>query len=279
MAERPAPVARHQAVPAVTTEVAPALPSGEPEPGRRTPRVQAARGDRQGPTVSTVPVLAFVEDDDRIRHSIETALTARGFVVLAAATGLDGLHNVVDRHPDVLVLDLGLPDVDGLALVKMVRAVSDVPIIVATANDDEAGIVRTLNAGADDYVIKPFSADHLEARVRALLRRSGARKDPVLVVGKLRIDTAARVAVLDGTELDLTRLEFDLLAYLAAQPGYVLSKRELLAAVWDQPHGGADKTVDVHLSWLRRKLGETAAAPRYIHVLRGAGVKLVDPDA
>jgi DNA-binding response OmpR family regulator len=190
---------------------------------------------------------------------------------------LEGLRNIVEHHPDAVVLDLGLPDIDGLELVKMIRAVSEVPIVAATARDDESGIIRTLNAGADDYVVKPYSADHLEARLRAVFRRTNPRHDPVLVVGALRIDTSSRVASLDGVDLELTRMEFDLLAHLASQPDHVVSKRELLAAVWDQPLGGADKTVDVHLSWLRRKLGETAASPRYLHVMRGAGVKLVDP--
>jgi two-component system KDP operon response regulator KdpE len=222
-------------------------------------------------------VLAIIEDDDKIRRSLETALTGRGFTVIAAPSGLEGLRNIVEHHPDAVVLDLGLPDIDGLELVKMIRAVSEVPIVAATARDDESGIIRTLNAGADDYVVKPYSADHLEARLRAVFRRTNPRHDPVLVVGALRIDTSSRVASLDGVDLELTRMEFDLLAHLASQPDHVVSKRELLAAVWDQPLGGADKTVDVHLSWLRRKLGETAASPRYLHVMRGAGVKLVDP--
>ena len=222
-------------------------------------------------------VLMLIEDDPRIRRSLETALAMRGFEVLTAATGLEGLRSVVEHHPAAVVLDLGLPDIDGLELLKMIRAVSEVPIVAATARDDEAVIVRTLDAGADDYVVKPFSADHLEARLRAVFRRSARREDPVLVVGGLKVDTSSRVATLEGATLDLTRKEFDLLAYLASQPGHVVSKREILAAVWDQPLGGADKTVDVHLSWLRRKLGETAAQPRYLNVLRGAGVKLVDP--
>ncbi len=222
--------------------------------------------------------LILIEDDQRIRRSLETALSARGFDVMTAATGLEGLRAVVEHPPAAVVLDLGLPDIDGLELLKMIRAVSEVPIVAATARDDEAVIVRTLDAGADDYVVKPFSADHLEARLRAVFRRSTRREDPVAVVGDLRVDTSARVASLKGKELDLTRKEFDLLAFLASQPGHVVSKREILAAVWDQPLGGADKTVDVHLSWLRRKLGETAAEPRYLHVMRGAGVKLVEPD-
>lgn len=222
--------------------------------------------------------VALIEDDDRIRRSLEQALESRGYRVTSAATGLEGLKGVVDNHPAVVVLDLGLPDIDGLELVKMIRAVSRVPIVAATARDDESDIIRTLNAGADDYVVKPYSADHLEARLRAVLRRLGPTDTPVLTVGALIVDTSARTASLDGQDLDLSRKEFDLLAHLAAQPGHVVTKRELLAAVWDQPYGGADKTVDVHLSWLRRKLGESAASPRYLHAVRGVGVKLVDPD-
>jgi DNA-binding response OmpR family regulator len=190
-----------------------------------------------------------------------------------------GLQEAVENRPDIVVLDLGLPDIDGCTLLTMLRSVSQVPVIVATARDDEAEIVRALDAGADDYVVKPFAADQLDARIRAVLRRvspaTGAGQ--VLHVGELVIDVRAHQATLAGRPLDLSRKEFDLLAHLAAQPGVVVSKRELMAQVWRQPYGGADKTVDVHLSWLRRKLGETADAPRYLHSVRGVGVKLVDP--
>jgi two-component system KDP operon response regulator KdpE len=226
-----------------------------------------------------VPRLALIEDDARIRESLERALRERGHEVRVAATGLAGLSQVMDDRPDAVVLDLGLPDVDGLELLKMLRAVSDVPVIVATARDEEGDIIRTLDAGADDYVVKPFSTDQLEARLRAVLRRLAPTDAVPIVVGGLRVDPSSRVATLSGAPLDLTRKEFDLLAHLAAQPGRVVSKRELLAEIWDQPYGGADKTVDVHLSWLRRKLGETASSPRYLRAIRGVGVKLVDPDA
>jgi DNA-binding response OmpR family regulator len=191
-----------------------------------------------------------------------------------------GLHEVVEDPPDVVVLDLGLPDIDGRELLKMLRAVSAVPVIVATARDDDAEIVATLDAGADDYVIKPFSADQLEARIRAVLRRGdGARADdgPIITVGELRIDPSKHEASLAGEPLDLTRKEFELLHLLAANTGHVVSRRQILADVWQQPYGGADKTIDVHLSWLRRKLGETAAEPRYLRTIRGVGVKLVEP--
>jgi DNA-binding response OmpR family regulator len=225
-----------------------------------------------------VPQLLLVEDDPDIRSALVRALSERGHGVRTAATGMDGLQQAVADRPDLVVLDLGLPDVDGTTVLTMLRAVSDVPVIVATAQDDERVTVRALDAGADDYVVKPFAADHLDARIRAVLRRLG--KGPAgnrLVVGGLVVDVAARTATLDGRELDLARKEFELLAHLAARPGQVVSKRELMATVWGLPYGGGDKTVDVHLSWLRRKLGETAAEPRFLHVVRGVGVKLVEP--
>ena len=223
--------------------------------------------------------LLLVEDDAGIRSALVRALSERGHGVTTAVTGMAGLQEAVENRPDIVVLDLGLPDIDGCTLLTMLRSVSQVPVIVATARDDEAEIVRALDAGADDYVVKPFAADQLDARIRAVLRRvspaTGA--DQVLHVGELVIDVRAHSATLAGRSLDLSRKEFDLLAHLAAQPGVVVSKRELMAQVWRQPYGGADKTVDVHLSWLRRKLGETADAPRYLHSVRGVGVKLVDP--
>ena len=154
-------------------------------------------------------------------------------------------------------------------------------MIVATARDDPDEIVRLLDAGADDYVVKPYSAAEMGARIRAMLRRSRPVTDRPsrLRVGGLEIDPVSREATLDGRALDLTRLEFDLLAYLAAREGEVVSRRKLLAEVWKQPYGGGDKTIDVHVAWLRRKLGETATEPRYLRTVRGVGVKLVDPTA
>jgi DNA-binding response OmpR family regulator len=227
-----------------------------------------------------VPQLLLIEDDPAIRSALTRALTERGHGVRSAATGMEGLQQAVDDRPDLVVLDLGLPDVDGCTLLQMLRAVSSVPVIVATARDDERETVRALDAGADDYVVKPFAAEHLDARIRAVLRRgSTAESVTALTVGGLVVDTQARTATLDGRALDLSRLEFDLLAHLAARAGTVVSKRDLLADVWHLPYGGADKTVDVHLSWLRRKLGETATEPVYLHTVRGVGVKLVDPGA
>jgi DNA-binding response OmpR family regulator len=193
---------------------------------------------------------------------------------------MSGLREAVGTDPDLVVLDLGLPALDGTELLRMLRAVSAVPVIVATARDEDAAVVKALDAGADDYVTKPYSADQLDARIRAVLRRTskGVEADPVLVVGGLHVDTRAREVTLDGEPVELSPREFDLLAYLAASPGRVVTKRELLTEVWHIPYGGADKTVDVHLSWVRRKLGETAQQPRFLVTVRGVGVKMVAPD-
>lgn len=223
-------------------------------------------------------VVVLIEDDLRIREGVARVLTQRGHAVRSSSAGLPGLQSVIDEEPDVIVLDLGLPDVDGRRVLEMLRAVTKVPVIVATARDDEAEIVATLDAGADDYIVKPFSGEHLDARIRAVLRRSaGVPADGPIEIGPLRVDVRRHEATLAGVALDLTRKEFELLSYLAVNAGHVVSKRALLADIWQQPYGGADKTVDVHLSWLRRKLGETAAAPCYIHSIRGVGVKLQAP--
>jgi DNA-binding response OmpR family regulator len=217
-----------------------------------------------------------VEDDQMVRAALIRDLGARNHAVRSVGTALDALREVAQDRPDVVILDLGLPDLDGAEALKMLRGVSDVPVIVATARDDETEIIRLLNAGADDYLTKPFSSEHLNARLAAILRRSTGRTDAAAEVGGLRIDLDRREATLDGAELELTRREFDLLAYLAGRPGVVVSRRELLTEVWRQSYGD-DQTIDVHLSWLRRKLGETASAPRYLHTVRGVGVKLAAP--
>ncbi|MDO9456807.1 response regulator transcription factor [Nocardioides sp.] len=223
----------------------------------------------------------IIEDDARIRPLLMRSLDERGYAVASASTGLQGLQLAVDTKPDLVILDLGLPDIDGTQVLAMLRAVSDVPVIVASARDDDPSLVGCLDAGADDYVVKPYTTAQLEARIRAVMRRTaggsaaGARR--VLTLGDLSIDVASRQAALAGTTLDLSPKEFDLLRFLAERPDDVVTKRELLVEVWQQPWGGSDKTVDVHLSWLRRKLGESASEPRWLHTVRGVGVRLSDP--
>ncbi|NUT18857.1 MAG: response regulator transcription factor [Hamadaea sp.] len=222
--------------------------------------------------------LLLVEDDPEIRRALIRALSDRGHSVASAASGFAALQAAVDSRPDLIVLDLGLPDVDGRDVLRMLRSVSDVPVIVATARDGEPAVVEALDLGADDYVHKPFGAAQLDARIRAVLRRGGsaATRGPI-AVGGLVLDPVTREVSIDGRAVELTPREFDLLSYLIQRPGAVVTKRELLTEVWRQPFGSADKTVDVHVSWLRRKLGEQAAAPRYLHTVRGVGVRLTAP--
>lgn len=224
--------------------------------------------------------LLLVEDDTGIRAALLRSLAARGHAVTWTATGRSGLQRALEDRLDLVVLDLGLPDIDGSRLLRMLRAVSDVPVIVVTARDDEESVVDLLGHGADDYVVKPFTAANLNARIAAVLRRAGsATPDERLVVGDLVVDLRARTVKLGGHLLDLRPREFELLAFLAARPGVVVSRRQIMAEVWHLPYGGADKTVDVHLSWLRRKLGESATEPRLIRTVRNVGIKLVEPSA
>ena len=219
----------------------------------------------------------LIEDDPGIRTAVIRSLTARGHAVDASTTGLDGLQSMLTQEPDVVILDLGLPDVSGERLLSMIRAVTQIPVIVATARDDEGLIVRLLNEGADDYLVKPYSPEQLEARLRAVLRRAGSAIEsaPAEVrVGGLQIDPGRRTALVDNRPLDLTRLEFDVLAFLATNAGRVVSRKELLREVWQRTDSA--RTVDVHLSWLRRKLGDDLDDPRFIHVHRGVGVLLED---
>jgi DNA-binding response OmpR family regulator len=227
-----------------------------------------------------VAELLLVEDDAEIRRALIRALVDLGHVVTSVETGMNALQAIIDTRPDLVVLDLGLPDIDGEDLLRMIRSVSQVPIVVATARGGEDIIVKVLEYGADDYVIKPFGPAQLDARIRAVLRRFAAgtaESAQTLVIGDLRLDHAAHEVRLRGIRIDLSPREYDLLSYLASRAGSVVSRRELLTQVWRQPYGGQDDTVDVHLSWLRRKLGETAQQPRYLHTIRGVGVKLVAP--
>lgn len=222
--------------------------------------------------------ILLIEDDPRIRQTLATTLADKGHDVTSAPSGMAGVQAALEDDVSVVVLDLGLPDIDGTEVLQMIRAVRDVPVLVATARDDQAEIVTLFDAGADDYVVKPFTAEHIEARIRALLRRMEDPTAGSIRVGDLSMDLDAHSAMLGDVELELTAKEFELLAFLASNEGKMITKRRLLAEVWHQPYGGGDKTIDVHLSWLRRKLGESANEPRYIHTKRGVGVKLVNPN-
>ncbi len=226
-------------------------------------------------------VLLLVEDDHAVAAAIVRALRDRGHEVRPVGTALDALREV-SSHSEVelVILDLGLPDLDGVDALRLMRGVSEIPVVVVTARGDEASVVRLLDAGADDYLTKPFSSEHLAARINALLRRTRSQHPALgdtVSIGELRIDLAQREAFLAAERLPLTRREFDLLAYLAANAGRIVPRAELSREVWGRPPGTCEQSIDVHLSWLRRKLGESASEPRFLHTVRGVGVKLMEP--
>ncbi|MCB0918797.1 MAG: response regulator transcription factor [Actinobacteria bacterium] len=221
--------------------------------------------------------VVLIEDDPELSDALSRALNKQGYPTTVATNGLDGVKTVVERAPGVVVLDLGLPDISGFEVLKMLRPVSSVPVIVASARHDDADIIRAFDLGADDYVTKPFSTAHLAARIRAVVRRSSVNVADELRVGELRIDRASHTASLRGEELTLSPKLFQLLAHLAERQGQVVSKKELCTEVWDLPYVETDKTVDVHVSWLRKALGETADSNGYVRTVRGVGLKLVDP--
>ena len=227
------------------------------------------------PVLSAASVLV-VEDEPSIADPFARALLRGGFRPTVARTGAEALRAVHELAPDVVLLDLALPDADGRDVCRQIRAGSDVPIIIITASGSVTDRVVGLELGADDYVVKPFAVGEVIARIRAVLRR-GRHARPAqrqLVVGELTIDRAARRAFIADTELELTRKEFDLLDRLARDPGHVVTRETLMSDVWDENWFGSTKTLDVHVSWLRRKLGDDPLAPRYIHTVRGVGFRL-----
>jgi len=215
----------------------------------------------------------LVEDDDAIAEPLVAGLERDGFVVSRVATADDAL---AAERSDFVLLDLGLPDGDGTDVCRELRARSDVPIIVITARGDEIDRVVLLELGADDYLVKPFGLRELTARIRAVARRMGARGDrsSTVEVGPLALDRRTRRVVLNGRELVLTPKEFDLLAFLASDPGAVLSRQTIIETVWDAHWFGPTKTLDVHMASLRKKLGD----PNWIETVRGVGFRLRAPE-
>lgn len=215
----------------------------------------------------------LVEDDPAISEPLARALGREGYEVRAHGTGRGALAEV--EGADLVVLDLGLPDIDGLDVAREIRASGlAVPILILTARTDEVDMVVGLDAGADDYVTKPFRLAELLARVRALLRRTGGEStDSDLVAQDVRVDVNAHRAFLGETELQLTAKEFDLLRVLVREAGTVVERDALMREVWGSDPTGSTKTLDMHVSWLRRKLGDDAANPRYITTVRGMGFR------
>ena len=219
-------------------------------------------------------VAVVIEDDEAIGALVGTYLEQAGFEVVRESTGERGLEAVDRRHPRFVVLDLGLPDVDGFELCHRLRRVGDVPILILTARDEEVDRVIGLELGADDYLTKPFSPRELVARVRAVLRRAEPRprESRLLEVGELRVDLRRRSATLAGSPVALRTLEFELLAELARNAGQVVTRDRLLDRVWGISFAGGTRTVDVHVAQLRKKLGR----PGLIQTVRGLGYRLLD---
>jgi len=222
--------------------------------------------------------ILLIEDDQRIRELVCEHLASEGHSVSSQSTGMEGLQKATSDNPDLIVLDLGLPDLEGIDLLKMIRSVNNAPVLVLTAREEEDVVLAAFEGGADDYVVKPVSGPQLSARVSALLRRSDSGQTKKIVVGDLEIDPGSRLATIKGSPMDLTAKEFDVLVYLASRPGTVVSKEELHSAVWKTPGGSEGRTIDVHISTLRKKLGEKPDdEKRYLHTSIGAGVKLENP--
>jgi DNA-binding response OmpR family regulator len=226
------------------------------------------------------PLILVVEDEESISEPFARALRRVGFRTRVARTGTEALKLASALDPDVVLLDLALPDQDGRDVCRRLRQGSDVPIIMVTASGALTDRVVGLELGADDYVVKPFSVAEVVARIRAVLRRTraSASEDGKLTIGELAIDVPARRAWRAGREVELTRKEFDLLARLAQDAGRVVTRETLMTDVWDMNWFGSTKTLDVHVAWLRRKLGDDPAQPTYIHTVRGVGFRLASSE-
>ncbi len=231
------------------------------------------------------PSVLLVEDEASIAEPFARALAREGFDAEVAPTAAAARAMFARRRPSIVLLDLTLPDGDGRELCREWRRDTSVPIIMLTARGTETDRVVGLELGADDYVVKPFSVAEVAARIRAVLRRAqpetgaAAAAAAAVTLGDLTIDPATRSASLGGRDLGLARKEFDLLARLARDAGRVVSREDLMSDVWDENWFGSTKTLDVHIGFLRRKLGDDAADPRYLRTVRGVGFLLAAPGA
>ncbi|HEV7918678.1 MAG TPA: response regulator transcription factor [Solirubrobacterales bacterium] len=219
--------------------------------------------------------ILLVEDEASISEPLASALDREGFEAVVARTAAEALELADRVDPDLILLDLMLPDGDGRDVCRTIRQDSDVPIIMLTARGTEVDRIVGLEIGADDYVVKPFSSGELIARIRALLRRTvgAARAGASLRSGPLELDEGSRLVTLDGAPVELSRKEFDLLAELMRNAGQVVTREDLMASVWDENWFGSTKTLDVHIGWLRKKLGDDSQEPRLLHTVRGVGFR------
>lgn len=244
---------------------------------------------------SDTPTVLIVDDETNIRDAIAFTLQREGFRVLQADNGLEAVE-LAKQNPAVILLDIMLPGIDGLEVLRRVRTTSNVPVLMLTAKGDEIDRVVGLEIGADDYITKPFAMRELVARIRAIVRRVGmsvepqqsdsalttappARSGSVMTAGNLTIDSASRTVTRNGEQVELNPKEFDLLAYFVRHPGVVMSRDALLREVWGYEYRIDTRTVDVHLRWLRTKLEDNPASPTMFVTVRGAGYRFVPGDS
>ena len=231
-----------------------------------------------GPPGADGSVVLVIEDDSAILRILRASLAAQGFRLLEATTGDEGLKQAATRQPDIVVLDLGLPDVDGIEVIRRLREWTAIPIIVLSARGQESDKIAALDAGADDYVSKPFGVGELLARLRVALRHAARAPhdagDPVFTVGGLQVDLARRRVSLRGAEVHLTPIEYRLLATLVRHAGKVVTHRQLLREVWGPPYSEQTHYLRVFMGALRRKLEEDPARPRYLLTEPGVGYRL-----
>ena len=233
----------------------------------------------------TTPTVLLIEDDESIAEPLIFGLEHEAMRVLHAATGAAGLDLARREHPDLVLLDVMLPDIDGFAICRTLRAESATPILMLTARGQEMDRVMGLELGADDYIVKPFSFRELVARLRAVLRRQALDQGALppqsdrVTVGEIVLDRAARQVSRRDQVVELSPREYDLLVVLMEHLGQALSRQDLLDLVWGEDWVGNPRTLDVHIRWLREKLEDDAAAPTYIETVRSHGYRLVDPSA
>lgn len=242
--------------------------------------VPSAQGGASTKGVVDRERILLVDDEPELRHMVRRYLEAEGFDVTAAADGEEALACPRLATADLVVLDVGLPGMDGFGVLQAIRAKSEVPVIMLTARAEEIDRVLGLTIGADDYLTKPFSPRELAARVRAVLRRGrldGSTNDDVLEFEGVTFDLPGRQVDVDGRTVELSALEFDLLAALASAPGRVFTRAHLLESVWGWDYFGAERVVDVHVGNLRRALGDDASDSRFIGTVRGVGYKFLAP--
>ncbi|HJR18433.1 MAG TPA: response regulator transcription factor [Actinomycetota bacterium] len=227
------------------------------------------------------PKVLVVEDEEAISEPLAENLEREGFAPIVASSGAQALELFEREGPDLVLLDLGLPDRDGRDVCRDIRARSSVPVVMLTARGEEVDRILGLELGADDYIVKPFSAREVAARIRAVLRRSApAAKNEAsaTAIGDVRIDPKARTVTKRGEAVELTAREFDLLQMLMSNAGKALRREEIMDEVWDTNWFGSTKTLDVHISWLRRKIEDDPAEPRYITTIRRVGFRFAAPE-